>query len=321
MNDPARLRVTDGSVVYRDRTGTPFSALHRISFSVLPGKTLGVVGESGCGKSSLAKLIANLTAGKSGNVYLDGQRIDTCSERQWKHLRRRMQYVFQDPLGALDPRMPMLQQVREPLNIHRIGEAGERREVAEKILRQVGIDDSLFNRPPLHLSGGQRQRVVLARALVLRPDVLLCDEPVSALDVSVQAQVLKLLIEFQTRLGLTMLFISHDLAVVRHISHRIAIMYLGQIVELGDVDDVFTRPSHPYTRALLDAVPRFSERRKRLLLRGETPSPLHRPLGCSFYPRCPFAENICRKEVPRLTALGGGRTAACHFPFIAERKR
>jgi peptide/nickel transport system ATP-binding protein len=318
MIQPPRLSVRNGSVSYQDRDGLSFNALDGVSFDVQSGETLGVVGESGCGKSSLAKLITNLTPGAQGVISLDGERIDTCNVREWKSLRRRLQYVFQDPLGALDPRMSILKQVREPLDIHCIGTKEKREAHAEELLIAVGIGPHLYKSSPVEISGGQRQRVVLARALVLNPDVLLCDEPVSALDVSIQAQVLSLLAELRDEFGLTMIFISHDLTVVRHISHRIAVMYLGRFVELGDIDSVFHKPAHPYTRALLDALPRLDGRTNRIRLNGETPSPRSRPVGCGFAPRCVAADTICRQKDPLLTLAGEGRSVACHFPFATE---
>jgi peptide/nickel transport system ATP-binding protein len=318
MIQPPRLSVRDGSVSYQDRDGLTFNALDRVSFDVQSGETLGIVGESGCGKSSLAKLIIHLTPGARGAIFLDGKRIDTCNAREWKPLRRRLQYVFQDPLGALDPRMSILKQVREPLDIHCIETKEQREARAEELLHAVGIGPHLYKSSPVEISGGQRQRVVLARTLVLNPDVLLCDEPVSALDVSIQAQVLSLLAELRDKFGLTMIFISHDLTVVRHISHRIAVMYLGRFVEMGDTDCVFHKPAHPYTRALLDALPRLGGRANRIRLRGETPSPRSIPEGCRFAPRCVVAGTVCRKKDPLLTPVGEGRSVVCHFPFATE---
>jgi len=318
LGPPAKLSVRDARLSYPGRGSRPVPAVDGVSFEVAAGETLGIVGESGCGKSSLAKLIVRLARGGEGEVRLDGDRIDDRGTAAWKALRRRLQYVFQDPLGALDPRMPVLAQVREPLDIHRIGTPATRRRRASDVLDAVGIGPHLFDSAPSGLSGGQRQRVVLARALVLEPDVLLCDEPVSALDVSVQAQVLGLLSGLRERLGLTMLFISHDLAVVRHVSDRVAVLYLGRIVELGEVDPVFTRPAHPYTVALLDAVPRLDGRADRIRLAGETPSAAARPAGCAFAARCPAAQDRCRGSDPELVQLADGRRVACHFPYVLE---
>ncbi len=321
MADP-RLSVRDARLAYH-AAGGPVPAIDGVSFHLMPGETLGIVGESGCGKSSLARLITGLAdraALVSGEVRLDGQRIDGLGRSAWHPIRRRLQYVFQDPLGALDPRMSILAQVREPLDIHRIGPRGERRAKAERLLASVGIGEHLHRSAPVEISGGQRQRVVLARALILEPDVLLCDEPVSALDVSIQAQVLALLGRLRDELGLTTLFISHDLAVVRHISQRVAVMYLGRFVETGPVDAVLARPAHPYTRALIDAVPGARRRGTRFRLAGETPKPSERPKGCALARRCPMAEARCHAEVPALTAhpTDPSRAAACHFPALAE---
>jgi peptide/nickel transport system ATP-binding protein len=318
MIQSPRLSVRNGTVTYKDRDGVPFNALDGVSFDVLPGQTLGIVGESGCGKSSLAKLIAKLTPLFQGTVRLDGERIDHYGVKQWKPLRRRLQYVFQDPLGALDPRMSIMKQVREPLDIHNIGTKRERERRAIELMDAVGIGKHLYKNSPVEISGGQRQRVVLARALVLQPEVLLCDEPVSALDVSIQAQVLSLLTELRDRLGLTMVFISHDLTVVRHVSHQVAVMYLGRFVEMGEIDQVFHKPAHPYTRALLDALPRLGGQNSRIRLKGETPSPRSRPAGCGFAPRCPAVIQVCREKDPSLISLVEGRFVACHSPFATE---
>lgn len=314
------LTLRDGRVVFR-RGATPLTALDGISLEVAAGESLAIVGESGCGKSTLAKLITGLLAGTgeaTGEVLLGGTRIDGLSPRAMVPLRRRMQYVFQDPLGALDPRMGVLEQVREPLDIHRMGPATDRLSRARDALRAVGIDDDLFPRVPAELSGGQRQRVVLARALVLDPEILIADEPVSALDVSIQAEILKLLAERRRALGLTMLFISHDLAVVRQVAERVAVLYLGRIVESGRIETVFADPAHPYTRALLDAAPRLAPRANPLRLPGEPPAPGARPVGCAFATRCPAAREICHSEDPALRA-GDGRAVACHFPHALAR--
>lgn len=313
------LALRDGRVVFR-RGATPLTALDGISLDVAAGESLAIVGESGCGKSTLAKLITGLLAASgevTGEVLLDGARIDGLRGRAMVPIRRRMQYVFQDPLGALDPRMGVLEQVREPLSIHRIGPPAARGSRAEAALRSVGIEGNLFPRVPAELSGGQRQRVVLARALVLDPEILIADEPVSALDVSIQAEILRLLAERRRALGLTMVFISHDLAVVRQVAERIAVLYLGRIVESGPIETIFTDPAHPYTRALLDAAPRLIPRPDPLRLRGEPPAPGARPSGCAFATRCPAAREVCHAEDPALRA-GGGRAVACHFPHALE---
>ncbi|MEO0823111.1 MAG: oligopeptide/dipeptide ABC transporter ATP-binding protein [Pseudomonadota bacterium] len=317
MAEPPRLAVTDLTVTYRDRQRRALRAVDGVSLTVARGETLGIVGESGCGKSSLARRVVGLAGEGGGTVLYDGQRIDSLDAAAWKPLRRRIQYVFQDPLGALDPRMSVRAQVAEPLTIHGLGDRAAQRAKAEALLADVGIAPHLFEAAPSALSGGQRQRVVLARALVLEPELLLCDEPVSALDVSIQAQILCLLEDLRARHALTMLFISHDLAVVRHVSHRVGVMYLGRIVETGAVDDIFARPAHPYTRALLDAAPRSGGRASRLRLEGETPSAADRPRGCAFAARCPARRARCLEDDPALTAQNG-RAVACHFPYALE---
>ena len=254
------LSVRDLSVTYRTPGRPPHRAVENVSFDVAPGETLGVVGESGSGKSTVAKRIIGLVDG-AGEISLGGSKIDTPTGAEWRGLRRRIQYVFQDPLGALDPRMRVLAQVREPLDIHRIGNRADRTDKAQALLQEVGIGPDLQNQTPVELSGGQRQRVLLARALILEPELLLCDEPVSALDVSIQAQVLALLDRLTAARNLAMVFISHDLAVIRQVADRVAVLYQGRVVETGPVDRVFAAPEHPYTRSLLDAVPRIGRRR------------------------------------------------------------
>ncbi len=318
MPETARLSVRDAGITFRGRNGAPLRALDGVSFDVARGETLGIVGESGCGKSTLAKAVMHLLSDAEGVVELNGARIDTLPAADWIQLRRRMQYVFQDPLGALDPRMSVFLQVREPLDIHRIGSKAERAEKTRALLDAVGLRPELHDAAPTEISGGQRQRVVLARALILEPDILICDEPVSALDVSIQAQVLNLLADLRERMDLTMLFISHDLAVVRQVSDRVAVMYLGRVVEIAPVDQLYHRPAHPYSRALLDAAPRLGRRRQgRMRLSGDTSTAVAGQ-GCPFAPRCPVAQAPCHATPPALTAVEPSRQVACHFPFAAE---
>ncbi len=289
-------------------------AVDGISFAVKSGEALGIVGESGCGKSTTAKLVLNITSPSSGEIMFDGHDITSCSPAQWRALRRDMQFVFQDPLGALKPRMRIIDQTREPLLIHRIGTADEQREQAAELLISVGLQEHIFSRYSHEISGGQRQRVVLARALILEPRLLVCDEPVSALDVSIQAQVINLLAELRERLGLTLMFISHDLSVVRHVCDRVAVMYLGKIVELAEGDALFENPGHPYTQALLSAIPipEPGAERKRIFLAGDPPSPIDVPSGCRFHTRCPVAKPVCAEREPQLKPLRDGQQVACH---------
>ena len=318
---------------YRGRAGmfgkeTEVRALDGVSLTLMRGETLGLVGESGSGKSTTGRIVLGLDRADEGEVRFDGAPMPAFATPAWRASRRRMQMIFQDPLGALDRRLAVAEQIREPLDIHEIGAAPERAKRVETLLDAVGLSRAQGARFPHELSGGQRQRVVLARALALGPELLVCDEPVSALDVSIQAQVVNLLIDLQAELGLAMLFISHDLRVVRQISRRIAVMYLGRIVEAGDADDLFAQPLHPYTRALVSASPVPGHRgRERIVLAGDPPNPAMRPSGCAFHPRCPMAVARCRVEAPALVAATGtvqdtgtgrgadgeGRSVACHL--------
>jgi peptide/nickel transport system ATP-binding protein len=284
------------------------------SFSVRSGETLGVVGESGSGKSTLGRMALGFERPDSGAMRYAGDAMPEPGTPAWRKQRARMQMIYQDPLGALDRRLPALAQVREPLDIHAIGDPAKRESRALELLSQVGLSGEQANRYPHELSGGQRQRVVLARALVTSPEFLVCDEPVSALDVSIQAQVVNLLIDLQQKFGLTMLFISHDLRVVRQVSKRIAVMYLGVFVEEGDADDLFQRPLHPYTQALVSAAPGGrGKKAERIVLQGEPPNPANRPTGCAFHPRCRHVMEQCRREAPPLASAGPGRSVACHL--------
>jgi len=294
-------------------------AVDGVSFSLARGRTLGLVGESGCGKSTTAKLTLGLLPATRGRVAFEGSAVTARRDSRWRALRRRMQMVHQDPLAALDRRLPVGQQVVEPLTIHRL-EDGERarRQKALALFDAVGLRPDLFERYPHELSGGQRQRVVLARALVLDPVLLVCDEPISALDVSVAAQVINLMQDLQASLGMGYLFISHDLKVVRQIADEVAVMYLGRIVEQGRRDALFHSPMHPYTEALVSAVPTpLRGTQDRIILRGDPPNPVDRPRGCAFHPRCPRAVARCREEVPQLQPVGDGRLAACHLAAAA----
>jgi peptide/nickel transport system ATP-binding protein len=292
----------------------PVRAVDDLSLQVAYGETLGVVGESGSGKSTMGRMLLGLEAPDSGSVRFAGAPLPPRGGPAWRALRGRMQMIFQDPLAALDRRLPIIAQVAEPLAIHAIGDARSRERRVQELLDAVGLSRDLATRYPHEISGGQRQRAVLARALATEPDLLVCDEPVSALDVSVQAQVLNLLGDLQKRLGLTMVFISHDLRVVRQVSHRIAVMYLGRIIEEGDANDLFARPGHPYTRALVSAAP-AAERSPsdRIILRGDPPNPADRPSGCAFHPRCREAMDRCRRDAPTLVKTAPDRSIACHL--------
>ena len=302
------------------RGGPVVHAVDGVSLEVRRGETLGVVGESGCGKSTLGRCLVRLTDVSSGRVDFDGEDITTLSRRRLRPVRPGLQMVFQDPYTSLNPRRTVGEIVAEPLRVHRRGTRAEIRAKVADLLDKVGLTAEQAERYPHEFSGGMRQRVGIARALALEPRLVVADEPVSALDVSIQAQVLNLFADLQEELGLTYVFVAHDLGVVRHVSDRIAVMYLGRIVELGPAEEVYGNPAHPYTQALLSAVPEIDDgtpahapARERIVLTGDVLNPIDLPTGCTFHPRCPMAQDKCRTERPALRTDTRGRQAACHF--------
>ncbi len=292
-------------------------AVDGVSFDVYKGETLGLVGESGCGKTTTGRTIIRLYEPTAGRVDFMGTDMSTLKGETLRQMRRRMQMIFQDPYASLNPRMSVLGIVGEPLEVFHIANREERKERVAELLELVGLNPDMMRRYPHEFSGGQRQRIGLARALALNPDLVVCDEPITALDVSIQAQVVNLLEELQDRLGLTYIFIAHDLSMVRHISDRVAVMYLGKIVELTDRDSLYSNPLHPYTQALLSAIPVpdpvIEEQRHRIILEGDLPSPAHPPTGCNFNTRCSRAQDICFKEEPEFIKVAAGHYCACHL--------
>ncbi|HEY9775472.1 MAG TPA: dipeptide ABC transporter ATP-binding protein [Planktothrix sp.] len=291
-------------------------ALDGVNLDVFAGETLGLVGESGCGKSTLGRVMLRLLPSTSGTVTFDGKNVLAADSREMKSLRREMQIVFQNPYASLDPRMTVGQIIAEPFEVHKVAVGRELREKVLALLQLVGLSSEMADRYPHEFSGGQRQRIGIARALALKPRLIVADEPVSALDVSVQAQILNLLIDLRRDFHLTYVFIAHNLDVVRYISDRIAVMYLGKIVELGACQDVYSTPLHPYTQALISAAPVPDpevDRSKRIILQGDLPSPANPPSGCSFHTRCPLVQDLCRSETPLLREITPGHQSACHF--------
>ena len=299
------------------RTVGHIKAVDGVDFHVFHGETLGLVGESGCGKSTTGRAILQLNRPTEGHIYFGDVDLTTMKGDDLRKQRRRMQMIFQDPYASLNPRMTVGAIVGEPLEVHGIGSKQENRERVQELLRIVGLNPYFVNRYPHEFSGGQRQRIGVARALAVNPEFIVLDEPISALDVSIQAQVINLLEDLQSEFGLTYLFIAHDLSVVRHISDRIAVMYLGKIVELADRNELYADPKHPYTQALLSAVPIpdpvIEEKRQRIILEGDVPSPVNPPSGCRFRTRCPLAEKICAEEVPAWREVGPDHWVACHL--------
>jgi oligopeptide/dipeptide ABC transporter ATP-binding protein len=291
-------------------------AVDGVNLVVKKGESLGLVGESGCGKSTLGRCILRLEEPTEGKIYFDNQNITAFDRTTLRRFRRDMQIIFQDPYSSLNPRMTLGQILSEPFKIHGILSGKDRRARIKDLIDVVGLLPEQINRYPHEFSGGQRQRICVARALALNPKLVIADEPVSALDVSIQAQILNLLVQLQRDFDLTYLFISHDLSVVKHISDRVAVMYLGRIVELADRDSLYSHPSHPYTKALMSAVPVSNplSRKKRIILEGDVPSPINPPSGCNFHPRCRYYRDICIRRVPALKEIEEGHWVACHFP-------
>ena len=303
-------------LIFQKQVGA-VQAVDGLNFDIYQGETFGMVGESGCGKSTTGRAILQLHKPTAGKVFYENTELTTATPQTMQQMRRNMQIIFQDPYASLNPRMTVGNIIAEPLEVHNIGTTAERQERVQDLLRLVGLNPYFVNRYPHEFSGGQRQRIGVARALALEPKFIVCDEPISALDVSIQAQVVNLLEKLQDELGLTYLFIAHDLSMVRHISDRVSVMYLGKMVELATREELYSNPLHPYTQALLSAVPIpdpvKESKRKRVILEGDVPSPINPPSGCHFHPRCPIAAEICSQAEPEWREASDGHWVACHL--------
>ena len=318
MNTPV-LAVTDLAAHFETRAGT-VRAVDGVSFEISTGETVGLVGESGCGKSTLGRAIVGLARATAGSIRLDGAEVAGLDRHAMRPYRAAVQMIFQDPYASLNPRLPVGRIIEEPLLVHNRGDRAERRAKVVQLMQRVGLRPDWIGRHPHEFSGGQRQRIGIARALALEPRLLICDEPVSALDVSVQAQVINLLVDLQRELGLAYLFISHDLSILRYLADRVLVMYLGKIVEVAERREIWARPLHPYTHGLIEAVPQSDPEAARLTVRkrlaGELPSPLDPPSGCRFRTRCPHAVDICSEREPTLRRAEGSRNVACHLVSV-----
>jgi peptide/nickel transport system ATP-binding protein len=323
VSDDVVLQATDVVKTFSSRgkklgTRIVSRAVNGVSLEVRRGETLGIVGESGCGKSTLARCLVQLLPVTSGTVAFEGTTLTGLSRRRLRPFRRQFQLVFQDPYASLNPRRTVGDIVSEPMRINHLGSSLQIAERVRELFTTVGLDAGAINRYPHEFSGGQRQRIGIARSLSLNPTLVIADEPVSALDVSIQAQVLNLMADLQQEFNLTYVFIAHDLGVVRHVSNRVGVMYLGEFVEFGDVGSLYETPLHPYTEALLSVVPELNDtdapRRERIIITGDVPDPADRPSGCPFHPRCPVATEFCRVEKPMLVTISPGRQVACHYP-------
>jgi peptide/nickel transport system ATP-binding protein len=323
MSDEVVLQATDVVKTFSSRgkklgTRIVSRAVNSVSLEVRRGETLGIVGESGCGKSTLARCLVQLLPVTSGSVTFEGTTLTGLSRRRLRPFRRQFQLVFQDPYASLNPRRTVGDIVAEPMRIHHLGSSAQIEERVRELFTTVGLESGAINRYPHEFSGGQRQRIGIARSLSVNPTLVIADEPVSALDVSIQAQVLNLMADLQHEFNLTYVFIAHDLGVVRHVSNRVGVMYLGEFVEFGDAEALYETPLHPYTEALLSVVPELNDtdapRRERIIITGDVPDPADRPSGCPFHPRCPVATDHCRVEKPELVTIVPGRQVACHYP-------